>query len=234
VAYEPRPMSDPRVLRAIAHPMRARILDEFDLSTTLRAADVADLLDIPANQASFHLRQLAKYGLIVAAPEAARDKRDRVYRRSDRRAFQLDVDDIEAEPGGKAALSVFRQSKAAWAHRLVDEVFSFKKQKDTFSAIVDQNLRLSKAEAAQFMGEVDEVLARWVKGSGGGGRGLFDGGGGTPPPPPPPRPAYLCLLLDGPALSRGLRGEVMRCRTAPSTPRTRGCRLGLGPGALAR
>jgi predicted ArsR family transcriptional regulator len=170
VAYEPRPMSDPRVLRAIAHPMRARILDEFDLSTTLRAADVADLLDIPANQASFHLRQLAKYGLIVAAPEAARDKRDRVYRRSDRRAFQLDVDDIEAEPGGKAALSVFRQSKAAWAHRLVDEVFSFKKQKDTFSAIVDQNLRLSKAEAAQFMGEVDEVLARWVKGSRGSPR----------------------------------------------------------------
>jgi DNA-binding transcriptional ArsR family regulator len=161
MAYEARPMSDPRVLRAIAHPMRARILDEFDISVTLRAADVADLLAIPANQASFHLRQLAKYGLIEAAPEAARDKRDRVYRRVDERGFQLDVDDIEAEPGGKAALSVFRQSKAAWAHRLVDEVFTFRKQKDSFSAIVDQSFRLSKDEATEFMGEVDAVLAKW-------------------------------------------------------------------------
>ncbi len=163
MTYEPRPMSDPRVLRAIAHPMRARILDEFDVTETLRAADVADLLAVPANQASFHLRQLVKYGLIEPAPEAARDKRDRVYRRRQERGFQLDVADIEAEPGGKAALSVFRANKAAWAHRLVDEVFAFKRKKDTFSAIVDQNLRLSKPEAAEFMGEIDAVLARWAK-----------------------------------------------------------------------
>jgi predicted ArsR family transcriptional regulator len=163
MAYEPRPMSDPRVLRAIAHPMRARILDEFDVTETLRAADVAELLEVPANQASFHLRQLAKYGLIEPAPEAARDKRDRVYRRRQERGFQLDVEDIEAVPGGKAALSVFRANKAAWAHRLVDEVFAFKKRKNSFSAIVDQNIRLSKDEAAEFMGEIDAVLTRWAK-----------------------------------------------------------------------
>ena len=162
MALEPRPMSDPRVLRAIAHPMRARILDEFDLSATLRAADIADVLQIPANQASFHLRQLAKYGLIKAAPEAARDRRDRVYRRVEERGFRLDVEDIEAEPGGKAALSVFRQSKAAWAHGLVDEAFTFRKEEDTFSAIVDQNFRLSKDEAVQLMGEIDDVLASWA------------------------------------------------------------------------
>jgi predicted ArsR family transcriptional regulator len=162
MAYDPRPMSDPRVLRAIAHPTRGRILDELGATGPMRAADVGEALGIPANQASFHLRQLAKYGVILPAPEAARDKRDRVWKLPDERGFRLDVQDIEKQPGGKSAVSVFRQNKAAWAHRLVDEVFSFKKRKDTFSAIVDQTMKLTKDEAAEFMGEVDEVLATWA------------------------------------------------------------------------
>ena len=162
MAYDPRPMSDPRVLRAIAHPTRGRILDELGATGPMRAADVGEALDIPANQASFHLRQLAKYGVIQPAPEAARDKRDRVWKLADERGFRLDVQDIEKQPGGKAAVSVFRQNKAAWAHRLVDEVFSFTQRKDSFSAIVDQTMKLTKEEAAEFMGEVDAVLATWA------------------------------------------------------------------------
>jgi len=161
MAYEPRPMSDPRVLRAIAHPTRGRILDELGASGPMRAADVGEALGIPANQASFHLRQLAKYGAILPAPEAARDKRDRVWKLPDERGFRLDVEDISKQPGGKAAVSVFQRNKAAWAHRLVDEVFSFKRRKDSFTAIVDQTMKLTKEEAAEFMGEVDEVLERW-------------------------------------------------------------------------
>jgi predicted ArsR family transcriptional regulator len=162
MAYDPRPMSDPRVLRAIAHPTRGRILDELGATGPMRAADVGEALDIPANQASFHLRQLARYGVIQPAPEAARDKRDRVWKLADERGFRLDVQDIEKQPGGKAAVSVFRQNKAAWAHRLVDEVFSFTQRKDSFSAIVDQTMKLTKEEAAEFMGEVDAVLATWA------------------------------------------------------------------------
>ncbi len=162
MAYEPRPMSDPRVLRAIAHPTRGRILDELGASGPMRAADVGEALGIPANQASFHLRQLAKYGVIEPAPEAARDKRDRAWKLPAERGFRLDVQDIEKQPGGKAAVTVFRHNKAAWAHRLVDEVFTFKKTEDTFTAIVDQSMKLTKDEAAEFMDEVDDVLARWA------------------------------------------------------------------------
>jgi predicted ArsR family transcriptional regulator len=162
MAYEPRPMSDPRVLRAIAHPTRGRILDELGATGPMRAADVGEALGIPANQASFHLRQLAKYGVIVPAPESARDKRDRVWRLPDERGFRLDPEEISKQPGGKAAVAVFQQNKAAWGHRLVDEVFSFTQDEDTFNAIVEQSMRLTKDEAAEFMGEVDEVLARWA------------------------------------------------------------------------
>jgi predicted ArsR family transcriptional regulator len=162
MAYDPPAMSDPRVLRAVAHPTRGRILDELGATGPMRAADLGESLGIPANQASFHLRQLAKYGVIVPAPEAARDKRDRVWKLSSERGFRLDVQDIEKQPGGRAAMSVFRQNKAAWAHRLVDEVWSLKRTKNTFNAIVDQSMKLTRDEAAEFMGEVDEVLARWA------------------------------------------------------------------------
>jgi DNA-binding transcriptional ArsR family regulator len=161
MAYDPPPMSDPRVLRAIAHPTRGRILDELGAVGPMRAADVGEALGIPANQASFHLRQLAKYGVIEPAPEAARDKRDRVWKAKDERGFRLNVEEVEAQPGGKAAVSVFRHNKAAWAHRLVDEVWSFRKHKGTFNAITDQTMKLTKAEAAEFMGDIDEVLKRW-------------------------------------------------------------------------
>ena len=162
MAYEPRPMSDPRTLRAIAHPTRGRILDELGAMGPMRAADVGEALDIPANQASFHLRQLVKYGVIVPAPEAARDRRDRAYKLRDERGFRLDVESISKQPGGKAAVTVFQHNKAAWAHRLVDEVFSFRQKKNSFSAIVDQPMKMSKDEAAEFMGEIDDVLARWA------------------------------------------------------------------------
>jgi predicted ArsR family transcriptional regulator len=162
MAYDPPPMSDPRTLRAIAHPTRGRILDELGAMGPMRAADVGEALGIPANQASFHLRQLAKYGVIVPAPEAARDKRDRAYKLRDERGFRLDVEDISRQPGGKAAVTVFQHNKAAWAHRLVDQVFSFKQQKNSFSGIVDQPMKMTKDEAAEFMGEVDDVLAKWA------------------------------------------------------------------------
>ena len=96
-------LHDPRVLRAIAHPVRSRILTELDAHRTLRAADIAQLLDIPANQASFHLRQLAKYGLVEEAPDEARDKRDRVWRMVADDGISFRSEDMLAQPGGDAA-----------------------------------------------------------------------------------------------------------------------------------
>ena len=114
-------LHDPRVLRAIAHPVRSRILTELDASGSLRAADIAVRLGIPANSASFHLRQLAKFGLVEEDPAAARDRRDRVWRATEDAGFQVSLDQIEKAPGGKAASAVFRRSKAAWTQHLVEQ-----------------------------------------------------------------------------------------------------------------
>src|SRR6478736_9443743 len=111
---------DPKMLRAIAHPVRNRILTELTATGPMRAADLARELDLPANQASFHLRQLAKYGLVEEDPDAARDKRDRVWRPTSEHGLMVRLDELEKQPGGKAASAVFVQNAASWGHAVVD------------------------------------------------------------------------------------------------------------------
>ncbi len=158
-----RPVHDPRVLRAISHPVRNRILSELEASGALRAADVAQLLDLPANQASFHLRQLAKYGLVEPAPELARDRRDRVWRLAEPGGLSVDLGELEKSPGGAAAVSVFRRNSAAWAHGVVDRAFGGEKEEGSVQIVTSQAIRLSKEEARQVAGELDDVVDRWAK-----------------------------------------------------------------------
>ena len=164
----PKPLHDPQVLRAIAHPVRNRILAELDARGSLRAADLARELDIPANQASFHLRQLAKYGLIEEDPAAARDKRDRVWRVVNEGGFSVEMRDMEKQPGGKAASRVFRENRRAWGRLVVDSVFE-KRAKGTHSTLTDSALLLNNEEAAQLSVELGDVIDRWTERTRGGG-----------------------------------------------------------------
>jgi predicted ArsR family transcriptional regulator len=160
--HDPRMRHDPRILRAIAHPARSRILHELEAAGPLRAADVARLLEIPANQASFHLRQLAKYGLVEPAPEEAHDRRDRVWRLVDESRVRLDLKDLRNAPGGAAAVKVWQRSAGAWGHEIVAEAYALDETPGTFRAITEQPVRLTRDEATKLADELDEVLDRWA------------------------------------------------------------------------
>jgi len=151
---------DPRVLRAIAHPARNRILSELWASGSLRAADVARILDIPANQASFHLRQLAKYGLVTEAPEEARDKRDRVWKLASDDGISFRSQDMLAQPGGEAAMQVYQHNARAWGHRLVDLSLT-SDQPGTEKYVSQGSLRFTQEEVAEFAEEFHELQNRW-------------------------------------------------------------------------
>jgi len=156
-------LHDPRVLRAIAHPVRNRILTELDVHGSLRAADLAKLLDVPANSVSFHLRELAKFGLIEEDPAAARDKRDRVWRAADAGDRSIQLDQIEKMPGGKAASKVFRRTKAAWTHHLVDLAYGDDRTPGVQRTVAEQALRLTKDEAGELANEIVELIDTWRK-----------------------------------------------------------------------
>lgn len=68
------------MLKAMANPLRRRIVATLTAVESARATDLAQRLGVPANSLSFHLRVLAEAGIILEAPELARDKRDRVWK----------------------------------------------------------------------------------------------------------------------------------------------------------
>ena len=158
---KPRSVHDPRTLRALAHPLRTRILDEVSARGSMRAADVARELDIPANQASFHLRQLAKYGLIEEDADAARDRRDRVWRLVSPQGYLISLAQLEQRPGGKAVTTAFRRTAREWGHVVVDAAYADTNEPDTQRTLLDVPLRLTKSEAAELAGELQELTRRW-------------------------------------------------------------------------
>jgi len=60
-------LTDPRALRAYAHPVRMRLIGLLCTEGPLTATRAADLLGESSGTCSFHLRQLAKYGLVEEA-----------------------------------------------------------------------------------------------------------------------------------------------------------------------
>ena len=152
---------DPKMLRAIAHPVRNRILTELTATGPMRAADLARELDLPANQMSFHLRQLAKYGLVEEDPDAARDRRDRVWRPTSPDGVSVNLSELEKEPGGKADSAVFRQHAASWGHLVIDAAYGDDREPDVLRTVNETAVRLTREEAVELAGELDAVVTRW-------------------------------------------------------------------------
>jgi DNA-binding transcriptional ArsR family regulator len=62
-------VTDPRAMRALAHPLRLRILRLLQQDGPATATSLAAACDESSGATSFHLRQLAKYGFIQDLPD---------------------------------------------------------------------------------------------------------------------------------------------------------------------
>src|SRR5919204_4483228 len=60
-------LTDPRALRALAHPTRLMLIGLLRSEGPLTATRAGELIGQSAASCSFHLRQLAKYGLVEEA-----------------------------------------------------------------------------------------------------------------------------------------------------------------------
>ena len=60
-------LTDPRALRALAHPVRLSLVGALRREGPLTATQAGELIGESATTCSFHLRQLAKYGLVEEA-----------------------------------------------------------------------------------------------------------------------------------------------------------------------
>jgi DNA-binding transcriptional ArsR family regulator len=71
-------LTDPKVMRALAHPARSRILSHLQEQGPSTATECAEVVDESPSACSYHLRQLAKFGFVERAPTD--DGRERRWR----------------------------------------------------------------------------------------------------------------------------------------------------------
>ena len=142
------------MMRALAHPVRQQILAELVARRQGRAADLADALELPANSVSFHLRTLAKAGLIVEAPELARDKRDRVWKPLSTDGYTL----ADSSPD----IPLVMEPLLRWIRALSagDDAALIGERDQTIHLVNLSQGPMTKQEAQELADEVNELIRR--------------------------------------------------------------------------
>lgn len=94
-------LTDPRALRALAHPARTAVIDELYQGNVRTASELAELTGLTPSAMSYHLRALEKWGIVRRA-ERTGDARERPWRRC---APELRWDDEEAPRATRDAIA---------------------------------------------------------------------------------------------------------------------------------
>ncbi|MGA2012799.1 MAG: helix-turn-helix domain-containing protein [Solirubrobacteraceae bacterium] len=101
-----RVISDPRTMRALAHPVRLALLEALGREGELTATSAAELLGESPGNMSWHLQTLAKYGYVEEAGGGKGRRRPwRLASISNR--FETATEDSEADGAGEALESLF-------------------------------------------------------------------------------------------------------------------------------
>jgi predicted transcriptional regulator len=165
MSSEERPhlaLTDPRTIRAIAHPVRMALLEAMERSETrtLTATQASELLgESPANCA-FHLRTLAKYGFVEEAGGGR--GRERPWRPT-YRTLELKPPWLDAE----SRLAV-EAAATVWLDRWLDRAktqirralgFPIEWQEATIAS--ERVLHLTAAEAKQLDADMHALWQRY-------------------------------------------------------------------------
>jgi DNA-binding transcriptional ArsR family regulator len=103
---ERRLISDPRTMRALAHPVRIALLEALSREGQLTATGAAEILDDSPGNMSWHLQTLAKYGYVEEAGGGkGRSRPWRIASISNR--FRTGREDPEWDAAGEALEATF-------------------------------------------------------------------------------------------------------------------------------
>jgi DNA-binding transcriptional ArsR family regulator len=76
----PATLTDPQMMRALAHSARIAIWAHLALHGPATATECAEVAGLSPSACSYHLRTLAKYGIVEEDPDSAADGRQRPWR----------------------------------------------------------------------------------------------------------------------------------------------------------
>ncbi|MEV4268551.1 ArsR/SmtB family transcription factor [Micromonospora aurantiaca (nom. illeg.)] len=160
-----RQVTDSRVLAALAHPLRRRLMDVLKVYGPCTVGMLAEHTgQAPAN-VSHHLKVLAAADLLVEAPELARDRRERWWRLRDR-GVRWSNSDFDDDPAARvvadaaSSLNLERHAELVRAWQAAPDEAHAAWSEGPFST--DKWLHLTPDELAELSREVIELLARWA------------------------------------------------------------------------
>jgi DNA-binding transcriptional ArsR family regulator len=108
-----RQLTDPKTMRAVAHPTRLALLEALFLHEQLTATEASEIIGESPTNCAFHLRTLAKYGFVEEAGEAP--GRRRPWRR---RHVGFSFTDVHDDPEtAHAAGALTRLLEETWFNR---------------------------------------------------------------------------------------------------------------------
>lgn len=157
--------SDPSALRALAHPLRVRIMSALHSDGPLTVGALSGRLDAAPGSISYHLGTLARHGLVEEAPELARDGRERWWRA----AADLASADPARLPQDPEQRNTSRAMRAATVQRYAAELLGSLDAETTLGrewgaagTMGDAAAWLTAEELAVLSGEIEELAQRWA------------------------------------------------------------------------
>lgn len=160
---DPLHVTEAAVLRAVAHPLRRRVLDVLRVHGPQTASLLAERTGSAVGNLSHHLKVLAAAGLLVEQPALARDRRERWWSLV-QTGIAWAEDDFADDPAGAAASAAAVQLGLARQLELTRAwLAASATDPDWRRAAVstDAWLSLSVEELAALDGELNAVLHRW-------------------------------------------------------------------------
>jgi hypothetical protein len=152
-------LTDPRAIRALAHPLRWALLEALAEAGTLTATQASDMLgESPANCA-FHLRTLAKYGFVEEAGGGR--GRERPWRRAyDTLSWGRNSEDPGAALAAQALDQVYMDRLLTRARRSLTSTASWPSDLDDALGTSSSRLYVTPAEARRLYEEISEAFGR--------------------------------------------------------------------------
>jgi DNA-binding transcriptional ArsR family regulator len=150
-------ITDPRALRALAHPIRLSLLGALRTHGPLTATKAAELIGESSASCSFHLRQLSKYGLVEEA--SGGHGRERPWQAT---TMFTDVSEVADSPELAAAADLFRsvvlERYFENATRWLDAKASEPQEWQRAAQINDRFLYLTAAELLEVTERIGAML----------------------------------------------------------------------------
>lgn len=153
-------------MRALAHPARLALLQHLGHSGPATATECAGVVGLSPSAVSYHLRALARAGLVETAPGRG-DGRERLWRRT---ADRYEVDGTaDLAPEARKARQELLESLLAWdqarTRRYLARIDEEPREWQDAALFMDTTLLVTAAELLALGKAVEELLGPYRRGS---------------------------------------------------------------------